>query len=115
MSALPPYALQDVWIGCEDGDKRQNRGIGTTLRFYDTESKDWRVIFVVPQSGKIILLADGAVGDRIVLDGVDKDGSRLRWSFNDIQTNSFLWRGEISQDNGKTWKIEQIMLRRHVI
>ena len=46
-------------------------------------------------------------GDRIVLRGVDSDGSPIRWSFNDIKPDSFVWRGEKSRDGGKTWKLEE--------
>lgn len=56
------------------------------------------------------VLRGGTEGDRIVLLGQDVDGSALRWSFNDIQQNSFSWRGEISADGGKTWRTEQEMM-----
>ena len=55
------------------------------------------------------MLKGGAVGDRVVFEGVDGDGSPFRWSFNDIHRDSFLWRGEISADGGKTWRLEQEM------
>ena len=57
----------------------------------------------------MISLAGGVVGDRIVLLGVDVDGSPLRWSFNDIKPDSLYWKGEISSDGGKTWRVEQEM------
>jgi hypothetical protein len=31
----------------------------------------------------------------------------LRWSFNDLKGDSFIWRGEKSRDGGKTWKLEE--------
>jgi hypothetical protein len=31
----------------------------------------------------------------------------LRWSFNDLKGDSFIWRGEKSGDGGKTWKLEE--------
>jgi len=60
------------------------------------------------------MLKGGAVGDRIVLEGVDRDGSPFRWSFNDIRRDSFVWRGEISSDGGKTWRLEQEMRLKRV-
>jgi hypothetical protein len=100
---------QDVII---QGSERRPRG--TTLRFYDTRSGKWRIVWIAPGSGNVAVLKGGAVGDRIVLEGVDVDGSPFRWSFNDIRRDSFLWRGEISSDGGKTWRLEQEMrLKRH--
>jgi hypothetical protein len=50
-----------------------------------------------------------------VLLGTDVDGSALRWSFNDIKSDSLYWKGEISSDGGKTWRVEQEMhLTRHM-
>jgi hypothetical protein len=114
---LDGRAIQDVWIGHPEGARPGERDMGTTLRFYDAETEQWRVMFVVPgpTSAKILILRGVAEGDRIVLTGDDIDGSLLRWSFNEIQANSFLWRGETSADRGKTWRIEQEMrLRRRI-
>src|SRR5262245_503481 len=110
---LDGAAIQDVWIGYKEGRAPGQRHMGTTLRFYDPKIDQWQVMFIVPISGKIIQLKGGAQGDRIVLDGIDVTGAALRWSFNDIKPDSFLWRGETSYDGGKSWRTEQIMkLRR---
>ena len=100
--------MQDVLI---EGDAQARRG--TTVRFYDAKFKEWRIVWIPPLSGNVITLKGGAVGDCIVLLGRDVNGMMLRWSFNDIQADSFLWRGESSSDEGKTWRTEQVMrLRR---
>jgi hypothetical protein len=110
---LDGAAIQDVWIGYKEGRAPGQRHMGTTLRFYDPKIDQWQVLFIVPSSSKIIQLKGGAQDDRIVLDGVDVSGALLRWSFNDLKTDSFLWRGETSSDGGKSWRTEQIMkLRR---
>jgi hypothetical protein len=77
------------------------------VRFFDSKSKMWRVVFVAPAFGVLSTLQGGAEGNGIVLTGQDSDGSSLRWSFNDIQTDSFVWRGEKSRDGGKTWRLEE--------
>jgi hypothetical protein len=56
-----------------------------------------------------LVLHGGADGERIVLLGTDVDGAKLRWTFNDIRPDSFLWRGETSPDGGTTWRTEQVM------
>lgn len=99
-------AVQDIWITYPK-EASKERDIGTSVRFFDHKSKMWRVVFVSPAHGALITLQGRAEGDRIVLRGVDNDGSMLRWSFNDLQTNSFIWRGETSRDGGKTWRLEE--------
>ncbi len=98
--------IQDVLI---DGEIVAGKRRGTTLRFYEAHSGQWHVVWIPPESGNVITLRGGAAGDRIVLVGKDVDGADLRWSFNDIQPDSFLWRGEISRDGGQTWRTEQVM------
>jgi hypothetical protein len=101
---LDGHALQDVWITYPEGP-RTEREIGTSVRYYDTKLKQWRVVFVDPAAGDLAIVTGGAVGNRIVLGSRSSDGTVRRWSFNDIQPNSFVWRGEKSQDDGKTWRL----------
>ena len=97
---------QDVIITGGEGERRPR---GTTLRFYDARSRNWRIVWIAPESGNVAILKGGAVGDRIVLEGVDANSGTFRWSFNDIHRDSFVWRGEVSVDGGKTWRLEQEM------
>src|SRR5262245_31731363 len=103
---LDGRALQDIWVGYPAG-QRNERTIGTSVRFFDTALKRWRVVFVSPQFNYLVTVQGGAEGDRIVLYGVDSDGSQIRWSFNEIESEKFTWRGERSRDGGKTWKLEE--------
>ncbi len=103
---LDGQAVQDIWITYPK-DPGKERGIGTTVRFFDAKSKTWRIIFVSPANGALMTTQGGMDGDRIVLRGVDDQGTMLRWSFNDIKPDSFNWRGETSRDGGQTWKLEE--------
>ena len=103
---LDGRAIQDIWISYPTGPGKE-RGLGTTVRFFDARSKTWRIIFVNPTYGALIEMKGGEEGGRIVLRGVDDEGSTLRWTFNDITANAFVWRGEKSRDGGKTWKLEE--------
>src|ERR1044071_4099848 len=103
---LDGRAIQDVWISYPT-EPGKERGLGTTVRFFDARSKTWRIIFVNPTYGALIEMKGGEEGGRIVLRGVDDEGSTLRWTFNDITANAFVWRGEKSRDGGKTWKLEE--------
>jgi hypothetical protein len=100
------HAIQDLWIGYPTDDQKE-RTIGTTIRFFDTALKQWRVIFVNPQFNYVVTAQGGREGDRIVLHGRDTDGLPIRWTFSEMRPDSFHWQGEKSHDDGKTWKIEE--------
>jgi len=103
---LDGRAVQDIFI-TYPGESEKDRRMGTTIRFFDTALKQWRIVFISPQFNYVVTVQGRSVGDRIVLRGVDADGAPIRWSFNDIKPDSFVWRGEKSHDDGKTWKLEE--------
>jgi len=103
---LDGRALQDIWISYPK-DGTQERNIGTSIRYFDDKSRTWRVVFVSPAYGGMLIVQGGVEGKGIVLRGTDDEGAALRWSFNDIQADSFVWRGEKSRDGGKTWRLEE--------
>ena len=47
-------------------------------------------------------------GLRIVMIGAQGDW-QLRWSFNDIRPDSFIWRGEHSSDAGANFRLAEEM------
>jgi hypothetical protein len=97
-------AMQDVWIGEPTGEQTEP-SLGTSIRFFDTRAAAWRVLWISPEDNVVTTVQGGIVGDRILLEGVNSDGSRRRWSFNDILPNSFAWRAERSEDGGSTWRL----------
>lgn len=99
-------AIQDLWIGYPTENQKE-RTIGTTIRFFDTALKQWRVVFVNPQFNYVVSAQGGREGDRIVLRGLDSDGLPIRWTFSEMKPDSFHWQGEKSHDGGKTWKVEE--------
>jgi len=104
---LDGRAVQDLFITYPANGEKERR-IGTTIRFFDTALKQWRIVFISPQFNYVVTVQGGLEGDRIVLRGTDStDGAPIRWSFNDIKPDSFVWRGEKSRDGGKTWKMEE--------
>jgi hypothetical protein len=79
-----------------------------TVRFYDTEIGEMAQRLDLP-SAKCGDRIHGAkkVGDEIVLERMDGEGHTIRWIFFDITKSSFQWRGEVSKDGGKTWKLDE--------
>lgn len=94
--------VQDLWGSPE-------RGFGTTVRAYDAELGAWRVHWFAPYYNGFCVLTGSPDGDRIRQEGTQQDGRPIRWSIVDITPDTFTWRGEISDDGGKTWRLEQEM------
>ena len=107
---LEGRAIQDVFIVPARWARRPaqpatgNR-YGTTLRVYDPKLEAWRVTWINPVSGVSHTLLGRQRGEDIVQEGRDTDGSLVRWSFSEITPRSFRWRGELSGDEGKTWRL----------
>jgi hypothetical protein len=107
--ALEGRAVQDVWIvpprGARHGDAATNvDSYGTTLRVYDPAIDAWRIQWTDPVTRNFLQMTGRAEGSDIVQLGTRHDGQLMRWSFLEITPDSFLWRGEISADNGATWR-----------
>lgn len=113
---LEGRAVQDVWIvpRREERDKTSpvKSDYGTTIRFYDSEIDAWRVVYVSPLHGDLVTFIARKVGDEIVLEGQDSDGSPMRWIFSNITEQSFHWRRVVSPDGGKNWRLHKEMFVR---
>ncbi|MEO8557793.1 MAG: hypothetical protein ABI439_01935 [Rhodospirillales bacterium] len=106
---LEGRAIQDVWIvpkrGMRPGDAAAHQyAYGSTLRIYDPRIDAWRIQWTEPVLQAYLSMIGRADGNDIVQLGKDEHGNDARWSFRDITPNSFLWRGELSGDGGKTWR-----------
>jgi len=107
---LEGRAIQDVWISPPRAERGKPRSpaaaddrYGTTIRCYDAKADLWRIAWINPVSGAFNQLSGGRQGDRIVLEG-SVDGTPIRWSFNDIRADSFVWRGEAKAASGD-WRL----------
>src|SRR6478752_1306672 len=109
--ALEGRAIQDVWIVPPRGEQRQGdaaasfNSYGTTLRVYDPDIDAWRIQWTDPVTRNFLQMIGRAEGRDIVQLGTRPDGQLVRWRFADITADSFLWRGEVSTDDGATWRI----------
>jgi hypothetical protein len=106
---LDGRAIQDVLVGPPRPGSHE-RGIGTTIRYFNEATGRWQITWMSAASSTYIHLEGGRQNDEIVMEGADVDGSPLRWMFTEITPESFHWRGYISDDSGKSWRMEQEML-----
>jgi hypothetical protein len=94
--ALGGLATTDVWIlpGVEHG---------VSVRFPDPDLGPgvWRSTWVGPGRRRVHTFLARPAGAGIVLDGGD-----LRWTFSDIETDTFRWRNEALQPGGE-WRLQQ--------
>lgn len=106
--ALEGRAIQDVWSWPIDPKlpiAGANRASGTTFRVYDPVEKLWLVTWIDPVKRARTQLDARKVGTDIVQVGANAQGAPRRWSFTDITADSFTWRGEYSDDGGRTWRL----------
>jgi hypothetical protein len=107
---LEGRAIQDVWIvpprgPDRSGDAAQNvNSYGTTLRTYDPTLDAWHIQWTDPVTQTFFKMVGRKEGDNVVQLGKGTGDNLIRWSFREISPDAFLWSGEISSDQGKTWR-----------
>jgi hypothetical protein len=109
--ALEGRAVQDVWIMPRRSERnadldRLRNMYGTTLRVWDPSLGAWRVTWINPVNGGRDELIGRRIGDDIVQIGTHANGTPIRWTFSEITPDSFRWRGEALEGDGRTWKLE---------
>jgi hypothetical protein len=105
-------AVQDVWIVPGPDHDAAGRGPyafwGSTIRFFDADLGAWRSTWVEPVSGRVRKFIGRRAGDEIHLVSTDDDPF-LRWRFTEITADRFVWVGEYSTDEARTWQLEEQM------
>jgi hypothetical protein len=95
---LEGRAIQDVWI-------LPGVFYGTTLRVYDPGIDAWHILWSDPLRQYYGRQIGRARGRDIEQVGKNDAGEATRWSFSEITSRSFRWRGERSQDE-TTWQLQ---------
>ncbi len=109
---LEGRAVQDIWMGYDEEEQRMVPG-GTTVRFYDLSIGAWHSVWISPDQSAVRQFVGRLVGDEIVLDGRDGDGTPIRWIFSEIRPNDFRWRGERLDAKESRWSMnEEMRIRR---
>jgi hypothetical protein len=118
--ALEGRAIQDVWIVPPRGELRRGdaaanvNSYGTTLRVYDPRIDAWQIQWTDPVTQNFLHMIGRKQGDDIVQLGTGPDGTLIRWSFCEITSNSFRWRGEISANETAPWRLNVEFTARRV-
>lgn len=116
---LEGRAIQDVWI-VPDRNTRARAApdqldfYGTTLRVYDPGIDAWHILWIDPVMQAYPRMIGRARGADIVQDGIDSNGTAIRWSFTEITAQSFHWLAEISADGGATWQLQVEFFARRI-
>ena len=104
-------AIQDVWTGDPINPPKgfPKKVFVTTIRYYDKTIDAWKCIWIAPASTITSVFIARKKGEKIVLEGTNKEENKENWIYSKINPESFDWRAEISKDNRKTWDVEQII------
>lgn len=106
---LEGRALQDVWLSIDEKTQKCIPN-GTTIGFYDPKIDAWHCTWISPTQGAVKIFIGRKIGDEIVLEMVSTGHSeRVKWIFSEMTGDSFRWRSERSEDEGKTWNLREEM------
>ena len=100
---LDGAALQEIWTS--DAHDKIPQPYGTSIGFHDSKRQNWTQTWIYPAQGMILTVSGGAADGGLLLTGRDAEGATQRWAIHDIQADSFEARYEISDDEGKTWRL----------
>jgi hypothetical protein len=118
---LQGRAIQDVWMiprleerkpGIEQLPGAGN-WYGTTLRIYDPNLGAWRILWNDPATNFFSQQIGRGRGPDIVQEGPDPKGGSMRWTFTQIQRDSFHWTAERAPDD-TNWRREVDIRARRV-
>jgi hypothetical protein len=117
---LQGRAIQDVWMIPRLEDRKTGIGqlpgagnwFGTTLRIYDPNLDAWRILWNDPATNFFSQQIAHARGRDIVQEGPDPRGGSMRWTFSEIEADSFHWTAEHSMDDEHWRKVVDIRARR---
>lgn len=113
---LEGRGIQDVWIVPRRPERAGRSDIyeyGTSLRFFDEALDAWRSTWIGPMHRVVRTFVARKIGDQVMLETTEGDVPRMRWSFADIQENSFSWRNELWTGGG--WRAQQTFAARRMI
>ena len=82
------------WVLQRESTDPRPKIYGSTIRFYDPKTDTWSSTWIEPNYGVVSQFTGRKIGDEIVLESKDKQGTSIHWVFSKIKQDSFHWRGE---------------------
>ena len=74
----------------------------------------WQIQWTDPVTQSYLGMIGRREGSDIVQLGKSPDGNLIRWSFSRDHAGVLRWRGEVSVDNGATWRLDVEFLARRI-
>jgi hypothetical protein len=105
---LQGRAIQDVW-SIPEPLPGAGSWYGTTLRIFDPNLDAWRIFWNDPAVNFFSQQIGRARGSDIVQEGPSPKGGTMRWTFSEIEPESFHWKAERSA-NDVDWR-KQVDIR----
>lgn len=105
---LEGRGIQDVWIVPRRPERSGRSDLyeyGTSLRFFDETLGAWQSTWIGPMHRVVRTFLARKTGDQVMLETSEGDVPRMRWSFFDVEANSFSWRNELWTGSG--WRMQQ--------
>jgi hypothetical protein len=105
---LEGRAVQDVWIVPRREDRHNHPDLyeyGTSVRFHDPTIQAWRSTWIGPMQHTVRTFVARRVDEGVQLETRLDENRRLRWTFTDIEPDSFRWTNATEADG--RWLVTQ--------
>lgn len=105
---LEGRGIQDIWIVPPRHERKGHSDLyeyGTSLRFFDAKLNAWQSTWIGPMHRVVRSFTARQIADKVVLETTEGEVPRMRWSFTDVKTDSFIWRNELW--TGSAWRTQQ--------
>jgi len=98
---LDGHAVQDDWITMDSLNQQQV--VGTNIRIYNADENRWYMSWIDKTNRKLATFTAINDGDKVIMDGTNAKGRRVRNTFYNIKPNEFDWKQEWTFDEGNSW------------
>ena len=101
-------AIQDDWIVeklAADGSD-STFVYGTNIRIFNKDENRWHMGWIQGDARRLATFTAVNENGKVIMNGEEDSGRKVRVTFFDITDNSFEWQHEASIDGGKSWTVD---------